>query len=723
MSFFVSFFVSSFVLSSFCFFVQCSTKVLRFQPGPSNIGDEIETLNVPSTEQTGETSSSEFLSHNSDLETPDVARFEQLDEMNSLDVIETEGQEFLDVEMLEDEYLDVEMLDDEFLDTEPPENTDNSETVGIETPLSNAEGLIPEFEINVDCCNNGESDDEESDDEEYEDAEEDPEWLPPTLLKKQKKEKITKGFVQKALDDPEVSAVAMARGITPGSVSHLTAAMNYANSEPNKGNSKGNIHVKHKKHRRLYANNVREKTKTSLAEENGASFLHWDEKQLENATQEQLESNFVERCAILASNKHGAHLLAIRKLVSATGCIIADACVFLLQLFCFTSSIVGIVFDTTASNTGFENGAGPIIERRVGKKLLYLACRHHVYEIFLRSAYEMIVSKSTSPFAKMSETVKTMWGALDFDDVRLLELPKSTNKLIVNAKQSLIGFYESIIDSQVRNDYREAAELAITLLGGTKRFFKKPAGDSNARWMSKFLYTAKAYMFGNQLGFADTEIKLYQTFLTFCVVVYLPAWFKCSMICEAAVTDIEFARRLDWFSKIQSNVSKTLLEKLNNHSWYLGSELAWTCLFSNSITAEQQQKIINKLKRLKPNWNKRSIKLKGTHALFTKRDKLIAVKNLKLEDLINETSLAVMQQLNISLDDLEKAQQVAKSIPCTNDVAERAIQLASKFNNQGPRNEEDRQDYYLTIDDVQNRHLKTMTHINDFYSSYSGPSQ
>lgn len=175
-----------------------------------------------------------------------------------------------------------------FFFTELPENTYHSETVGIETPLLHAEGLTPEFEINVDCC-----DDSESDDEDFEDAEEDQDWLPPTLLKKEKKEKVTKGFVQKSLDDPEVSAVALAQGISPGSVSQLTAAMNHANSEDNKGNSKGNIHVKHKKHRRLYANNVREKTKMSLAEENGSSFLHWDEKQLENATQEQLEGFFV----------------------------------------------------------------------------------------------------------------------------------------------------------------------------------------------------------------------------------------------------------------------------------------------------------------------------------------------------------------------------------------------------------------------------------------------
>lgn len=100
----------------------------------------------------------------------------------------------------------------------------------------------------------------------------------------------------------------------------------------------------------------------------------------------------------------------------------------------------------TARNTGFQNGSKPIIEKQVGKNLLYLACRHHIYEIFLRSAIEILVPKSTSPFTKMSK-----------NNIKLLTLPTLVETLIPGSKRHFIDFYEGIICAQVRNDYKESA--------------------------------------------------------------------------------------------------------------------------------------------------------------------------------------------------------------------------------------------------------------------------
>jgi len=43
--------------------------------------------------------------------------------------------------------------------------------------------------------------------------------------------------------------------------------------------------------------------------------------------------------------------------------------------------IVGISFDTTAANTGRLNGPCTLLELKMQKKLLWLACRHHVLEV------------------------------------------------------------------------------------------------------------------------------------------------------------------------------------------------------------------------------------------------------------------------------------------------------------------------------------------------------
>lgn len=46
-----------------------------------------------------------------------------------------------------------------------------------------------------------------------------------------------------------------------------------------------------------------------------------------------------------------------------------------------SDQVVGISFDTTSANTGRLNGACVLIEQKLGKDLLWLACRHHVLEV------------------------------------------------------------------------------------------------------------------------------------------------------------------------------------------------------------------------------------------------------------------------------------------------------------------------------------------------------
>lgn len=132
---------------------------------------------------------------------------------------------------------------------------------------------------------------------------------------------------------------------------------------------------------------------------------------------------------------------------------------------------------------------------------------------------------------------------------------------------------------------------------------------------------------------------------------------------------------------------------------------------------------ILKLRSLQPSWTKRSTKLKGNHSLLNKKDVIMEIKDFQLVDLINEQSVAVIQALKISLDDLEHARQIVEAIPCVNDSCERAVQLATEFNKTGPKDEDRRQDYYLTINEVQNRHLHTVQQIDEFYATYSGLPQ
>lgn len=48
-------------------------------------------------------------------------------------------------------------------------------------------------------------------------------------------------------------------------------------------------------------------------------------------------------------------------------------------------------FDTTATNTGVQDGTFFLLEKKLNKKLLHLAYRHHVAELVLRAAFESLI--------------------------------------------------------------------------------------------------------------------------------------------------------------------------------------------------------------------------------------------------------------------------------------------------------------------------------------------
>ena len=57
---------------------------------------------------------------------------------------------------------------------------------------------------------------------------------------------------------------------------------------------------------------------------------------------------------------------------------------------------VAMCFDTTASNAGIHNITCVLQEKKLEKKLLHLACRHHILELVLVSIFGECIGKSSS---------------------------------------------------------------------------------------------------------------------------------------------------------------------------------------------------------------------------------------------------------------------------------------------------------------------------------------
>ena len=136
--------------------------------------------------------------------------------------------------------------------------------------------------------------------------------------------------------------------------------------------------------------NVAESLKTNFEARNIKLIVQWDGKLLLHLKN---KHGKVDRLPVLVSNAEVQELLGIPKIEKGTGVAQANAILQLLQEWNITNEVAGLCFDTTASNSGPSNGTCTLLERKLGRDLLHLACRHHIYELPLKAAYEECITR------------------------------------------------------------------------------------------------------------------------------------------------------------------------------------------------------------------------------------------------------------------------------------------------------------------------------------------
>ncbi|KAG7156408.1 hypothetical protein Hamer_G006158 [Homarus americanus] len=78
--------------------------------------------------------------------------------------------------------------------------------------------------------------------------------------------------------------------------------------------------------------------------------------------------------------------------------------------------VKGLVFDTTASNTGLHRGACVRIEDELEQELVWIACRHHVLEIMLSDVFSLICGSTGSPETILFKRFKKQWRSISLND-------------------------------------------------------------------------------------------------------------------------------------------------------------------------------------------------------------------------------------------------------------------------------------------------------------------
>lgn len=146
--------------------------------------------------------------------------------------------------------------------------------------------------------------------------------------------------------------------------------------------------------------------------------VHWDGKILP----EIVGTEKVDRLPIVVSGGGQEKLLAVPKVASGTGENAAKAVIDAIHEWKLENQIQAMCFDTTASNTGHKNGACTILERFLGRELLWLACRHHTMEIILAEVFSLCTGASSGPNIQIFNRFKNNLNGIERSNFKSLEM-------------------------------------------------------------------------------------------------------------------------------------------------------------------------------------------------------------------------------------------------------------------------------------------------------------
>lgn len=243
---------------------------------------------------------------------------------------------------------------------------------------------------------------------------------------------------------------------------------------------------------RLQRHNNREKIFQNIKEKfhtNSAFTVHWDGKVLQDCTS--MSHVKCNRLAIILSACGETKTLGVPKLTRQTGAIEAEAVYSALQDWNVQENVMAMCFETTSSNTSSSIGACAVLEQKLGRHLLYFACRHHILELLAGAAFKVTIESTTSgPKITLFEKFRNAWPELQHDNFECGTLDPNIKKHFpVGIRNEIINFINDQIQNKVdstRHDYIEMLKLGLLFLGEKIPNYKisQPGAISHARWMA-----------------------------------------------------------------------------------------------------------------------------------------------------------------------------------------------------------------------------------------------
>ncbi|XP_029159566.1 uncharacterized protein LOC114931605 [Nylanderia fulva] len=250
---------------------------------------------------------------------------------------------------------------------------------------------------------------------------------------------------------------------------------------------------------------------------------------------------------------------------------------------------------------------------------------------------------------------------------------------------------------QPRDDYKEFLQLTLIFLGSVPSnniSFRHPGAFHHARWMAKGIYCLKIFIFRAEFEMTSVEIKAIRDISLFIVMLYVEAWFTCTVTTKAPNHDLRFLKNLYDYRLIDEEISTVTLQKFRNHLWYLNPECAAISFFDESMLLEVKRKMVLKLDPIEDIDNCYPKRIQMNHDIVSFCGKQMDYfttpqsRNFFLKFEINDEFLKIDPVLWDQNANYQRSLNIVKHLKVVNDVAERGVHLFSEYNDLLTRNED-----------------------------------
>lgn len=432
--------------------------------------------------------------------------------------------------------------------------------------------------------------------------------------------------------------------------------------------------------------------------------LHWDGKLLPTLTGVEK----VDRLAIIVTFQGKEQLLGVPEIPTSSGEDQAMSVYQAVEKWGINDKIQALCCDTTASNTGRVNGACTNLEKLFNRDLLYLPCRHHIFELVLRSCFDSLMDATSGPDMALFKRFRDNWAKIN-KNVYITD----SNEVPGDVRSTILQFIEHRLSTQKqqRDDYRELLELTMIFLGGIPNrgvSFRIPGAVSHARWMAKAIYAFKIYLFRDQFQLSHREKNSLRRICIFLARVYVRAWFLSSEAIKAPYHDFLFMQQLINYQDIDPEISKVTAKKFSKHLWYLVPETVVLSLFDDNVPTVVKARMAQIMLEADKSEEEEEDKNQLKRYILQQKD-FSSFTNIEFSSFVTPSSKNFFTRFSLSTDFLDKdpstwkddlgykrAIEKLETTVVVNDVAERGVKLIQDYNNILTKDEAEKQ-YVLQI--------------------------